>query len=78
MVRLSWILLLAAAFLIGCGSSEESKPANVAAEKAAIAESTAAWTPDKVNEFNKAHNEDGRLTPGQKLGKTGMPGQAEK
>ena len=61
MVRLVLAAFIAATALVGCGSSQvavtESAP-----DKAAIAESKAAWTPDKVEAFKKAHAEEGRLT----------------
>ena len=60
------IVLLAAATAMGCGSGEANAEPP-AKEKTAIAESKAAWDPAKVEAFKKAHAEDGRLTPGQKL-----------
>ena len=77
MVRLVLAAFIAATALVGCGSSQvavtESAP-----DKAAIAESKAAWTPDKVEAFKKAHAEEGRLTPGEKMAKNITSDQAKK
>ena len=79
MVRLASLSFIVAVALVGCGSTETTATVNQAAEKGAIAESTAAWDKDKVEAFNKAHAEDGRKTPGQKFGgQAPVAGQASK
>ncbi|MBS1728836.1 MAG: hypothetical protein JST51_19120 [Armatimonadetes bacterium] len=47
-------MIVASAFLIGCGSNEPS-PEPTAAEKQTISQSTTTWTPDKIDAFKKAH-----------------------
>jgi hypothetical protein len=64
--------------LVGCGSSESVAPVDPVAEKTAIAESKAAWNPEKVEAFKKAHAEDGRQTPGQKQASGSQAGQPAK
>ena len=61
--------------MFGCGSPETTS-APTEPEKTTIAESKAAWDQNKVEAFKKAHNEEGRLTPGQKAaGGSKTPGQ---
>ena len=75
-VRLVLGALVVSVAIIGCGSggTSETPPAT---EKAAIADSKAAWNDEKVNAFKKAHNEEGRMTPGQRAAAGGQDlGQA--
>ncbi len=79
MDRLTLAVLIVAASLFGCGSSSETSTTPSPTEGAAIAESKSAWTKEKVDAFGKAHAEEGRLTPGQKLaGQAPVAGQASK
>ena len=56
MARLSLICLVTAVTLVGCGSPEPVV-APSEGEKAAITESKSAWTQDKLDAFNKAHDD---------------------
>lgn len=56
--------------MIGCGSgSGETASAPSVTETQAIAQSKSAWDQSKVEAFKKAHAEEGRMTPGQKMAK---------
>ena len=70
--------IIAVATLMGCSGSSDAPSANTVAEKSAISESKAAWDADKVAAFKKAHAEEGRMTPGEKLSKHVTTEQASK